>query len=175
MIRLMFASLLVSIATVAQAQPAAPIHARPQALADFSRFSEELNKKIALVDIDGAVREGVLIAAEANGVTIKFPSDTRFFASDQIASAEKMTDGRDDGVAKGVLWGLLLACMGTQGLTESDNLFLYFAESLAIFGAVGYALDAGESHRQLFYRAPAPAQRPAAAKRKLGLSYSFRF
>lgn len=172
--RLIFASLLLSIASVAHAQPGTP-GARPQRLADFSRFSESLNKKIALVDIDGAVREGVLVAAGPKGVTIKLASDTRFFAIDQIATAEKMTDGRDDGVAKGVLWGLLFVSMGSQGLTDSADALLYFAGTVAVFGTLGYALDAAESNRQLFYRAPAPQQQPAATQRKLGLSYSFRF
>ena len=147
--------------------------ARAQGLGDFSRFSKAIDKQIALVNTDGTVREGVIVAAGPDSVTMQLGSGTRSFANGQIASADRMKDGRDDGVFKGALWALLFASLGSQGLTSSDNKFLYFVEAMALGGAIGYALDAGETNRQPLYRAP--AQQTAAPKQKLGLSLSFRF
>ncbi len=142
-----------------------------RALGDVSRFSKAINKQIALVEADGTVREGVLVAAGPDGVTMRFASGTRSFALGGIASAERMKDGRLDGAIKGALTGLALAAM-SQGYESSDGHAGEVLQAVASFAAIGYALDAAQTNRQLLYRAPVE---PAGAASRPGLSLSFRF
>lgn len=144
-----------------------------QGLADFARFSQAINKEIALVEVDGTVREGVLVAAGPDGVTMKFASGTRSFSSSQIASAERMKDDRSDGAVKGVLWGLVLALLPNQGFSGSESYSGYIVKSMVALGAIGYVLDAAATNRQPLYRAP--TQQTTAPKLTPALSLSFRF
>lgn len=141
-------------------------------LGDLSRFSKALNKEIVLVNTDGTVTEGVIAAVDANGVTMKLNSGTRFFANAEIASADRMKDGRIDGAIKGGLFGLLLSVMASQGLASSDDVDGFVAKNVATFAALGYAIDAGNPNRQRLYQAPAP---PPATMLYPKLSLSFRF
>lgn len=170
---LLFPVFLIAMAqpTQATAQPAQGKAA--QRLADFSRFSKAINKEISLVEADGTVREGVLVAADSDSITMKFASGARSFAHRQIASAERMKDERSDGAVNGLAWGLLLALMPNQGLNSSDSYLAYIASSMVTFAAIGYVIDAAQTNRQPLYRAP--AQQTAGAKLKPALSSLFRF
>jgi hypothetical protein len=136
-----------------------PITANAQALEDFSRLSKALNTDISLVEADGTVREGKLVAAGPDGVTMQFASGTRAFKVDQIASAERLKDGVGDGALKGAIFGVFL------GLVTHSTRADFWVSSIAVYSGIGLALDAAQTHRETLYRAP---PRPS-------LSLSFRF
>jgi hypothetical protein len=138
---------------------AVPMMANAQTLDDFSRLSKALNTDISLVEADGTVREGRLVAAGPDGVTMKFAAGTRVFRADQITSAERLKDRVGDGALKGAIVGVFLGLV-----TQSTRADFWFS-SIAIYSGIGFALDAAQTHRETLYRAP---PRPS-------MSLSFRF
>lgn len=142
-------------------------------LGDFSRFAKAINQRIAVVDADGVVREGVLSAADGDQITVRFGTATRTFPRDRVASAERLRDGRIDGVIKGAFLGLVIAAFGSQGLQSSDDASAYVGKTVLSFGAIGYLFDAAESNRQPLYHSG--RRPPSAAIAKPSLSLSFRF
>src|SRR5688500_1781244 len=95
---------------------AAPMPGPPaKALADFSRISKAINKQIALVDAHGTVHEGVLTAADGDQVSVRLASGTTTFPRARVVSADRMRDGRIDGVVKGALFGFVIAAFASQG------------------------------------------------------------
>lgn len=136
-------------------------------LADFSRFSRAIDREIAIVDVDGTVREGIVTAATADDVTLRFGSGVKVFPRTGVTSAERMRDGRLDGAVKGAIFGAILGLITAQAYESSGERFGAWAGSTALYGGIGYALDAAQTHRQPLYRAPAVA----AAKVKLSLRF----
>ena len=149
---------------------AAPTPARAQGLDDFSRFSKAINKQIALVEADGTVREGILTAATADGVTVRFPSGEKTFPRATVASAERTHDGKVDGAIKGaVLAALMSAVMWNDW--NGNNKAGWFAGQIATFAGVGWLIDAGQTNSEPIYLAPPPVTAVPTGSLKL----SFRF
>lgn len=123
-------------------------------LAHFDRFQQSLNREISLVDQAGIVREGMLKSATANDVTMRFQSGDRTFAKPDIASAERLTDGRRDGAIKGAIFGAVVGIVAIQGTTTNAQGAAVWVFSTATYSAVGFGLDAAFKHRQPIYRAP---------------------
>jgi hypothetical protein len=128
--------------------------ARAQGLADPSRIAQAIKQEIALTDTAGIVREGVVVDVGPEGVTMRLDSGIRSFAFSQIASAERLKDGRLDGVAKGLLWGVVLGLLPNQGYTSQESALGEWARAVAGFGVIGYLLDAAETNREALYRSP---------------------
>jgi hypothetical protein len=124
-------------------------------LANFSRFSGAIGQEISVVDIDGTVREGVLVSASASGVTMRFGPNERVFNRDVIASAERLKDGRVDGAIKGAIFGFVMGALASQGARSDSEASKIALTSTAIYSGVGWVIDAAQDHRQTLYRAPA--------------------
>jgi hypothetical protein len=153
---------------------AAPVAAQSsRGLSDFSLFATAINQQIAIVELDGTTREGLVVAAAPDGVTMKFAAGTRTYTDSQIASAERLSDGRLDGVAKGLLWGAVLGLLGSQAYTSQESALGQWARGVAGFGVIGYVLDAAATHPEPLYRAT--VQQNPAATLKPALSLSLRF
>ena len=140
--------------------------ARAHQLEDFSRFSRAIGQEVSLVDKNGLIREGVLEAATADGVTLRFGSATESFPRGEVASAERTTDGRIDGTIKGALLGIVLTALASQGYDSTTPGYVPWV-SIAAYAGAGYLLDAAEAHRQPLYRAPTPP----APKLKVSLRF----
>ena len=162
---LVFPLLLVLAIAPAPGPPA-------RVLADFSRFSSAIDREIAIVDVDGTVREGIVTAATADDVSLRFGSGVKVFPRAEVMSAERMRDGRVDGAVKGAVFGAILGLLTMQAYESTGDRLGAWAGSTAIYGGIGYALDAAQAHRQPLYRAPGE---PKAGKPKPALSMSVRF
>ena len=150
---------------------AAPVLAqRSQGLRDFSQFATAINQEVAVVELDGTKREGVVVAASADGVTMKFSSGMRTYTDTQIASAERLKDGRLDGVAKGILFGAVAGLLGAaQGSLGQ------WVQGVASMGAIGYLLDAAETNREALYRGPATSSVAAGSPLASTVAFRIRF
>lgn len=131
-----------------------------QALMDFARFAKAIGEPIALVESDGAVREGRLAAAAADAVTMAFASGERVFQKDEIASADRLRDGTRDGFIKGALIGALLGVCITEAFGEGGDAGLTLRIA-ATYGVLGWGLDAANKNRQPIYRAAGKPKQPA--------------
>lgn len=137
-------------------------------LEDFSRLSRAIGKEVSLVDQSGLIREGIVEAATADGVTLRFGSATQSFPRAEVASAERTTDGRIDGTIKGALLGLVMGAMASQGCDSTMPRCNYAIWAVvAGYAGVGYLMDAADANRQPLYRAPAPP----APKLKVSLRF----
>jgi len=149
------------------------------ALADFSRFSRELNKEISFVDLDGRVHDGILAAATEDDVTVRFGSGMRSFPRAEIASAERMRDSSLDGFVKGALFGAVGGLLSIEGYGSGANKAAGFVGAVAVYGGIGYLLDAAQTHRETIYRAPAGTTAaittPANSVLKPALQIKWRF
>jgi hypothetical protein len=130
-----------------------------QALGDFSRVSREVGTLIALIDHEGAVREGVLSAATPDSVTVRFSGGERSFSQPAVASAERLKDGLKDGFIKGAIFGAVVGVFAGQGYDSQGGAVAGWFGSVAIYGLIGTAIDASQKHREPIYRAPAPAMK----------------
>jgi len=149
------------------------------ALMDFSRMEKVIGQQIAIVDMDGAVREGRLVSATADQVTMDFGAGARVFGKTEIARAERLRDGVIDGIIRGALFGFVMGGLATQGCSSSSDGCVAEAVlgSMAIYGTIGWALDAANANRQPIYRSPAAAAKTNpgfdAFGRKLTMSFRF--
>ena len=143
---------LLLVLTIAPV-PGPPAHV----LADFSRFSSAIDREIAIVDVDGTVREGIVTAATADDVTLRFGSGVKVFPRTSVTSAERMRDGRLDGVVKGAIFGAILGLLTMQAYESTGERLGAWAGSTAVYGGIGYALDAAQTHREPIYRSPVGA------------------
>ena len=125
-----------------------------QGLEDFSAFSRAIGKEVSVVDRTGLIREGIVEAATADDVTLRFGAATQSFRRAEIASAERLRDESSDGAIRGLLWGLLLAVLPNQGYDSVAQGLSYSLGMVAVFTGAGYLFDAAETNRQPLYRAP---------------------
>jgi hypothetical protein len=102
------------------------------------------------VENDGTTLEGVLAAATADAVTVRFAGGERMFDKATIARADRLRDRNKDGFIKGVLFGAVLGLSVGQMYGASGGDVLKVA---AVYGGIGWALDAAVTHRQPIYRA----------------------
>lgn len=145
-----------------------PAPARPaDKLEDFSRLSKAIGERIVLVDPSGVVREGVLAAMTADAVTMRFGSMMQSFTRAEIAGAERLNDPTSDGVVKGMIFGALVGIGDVTGRQ--------YLGGIAIFGVVGYLLDAGENHREPLYRAPGFSLHIASLPSARSMAFRIRF
>jgi len=124
--------------------------AHAQGLEEFSGFLRAIGKEVSIVDRSGLIREGIVEAATADGVTLRVGSATRLFPRAEIASAERMKDDSSDGAFRGALLGLAIILVPNQGGFS----FTDYWRGVALFAAAGYLFDVTESNRQPLYRAP---------------------
>jgi hypothetical protein len=157
---------LLLVLTIAPV-PGPPAHA----LADFSRFSSAIDREIAIVDVDGTVREGTVTAVTAEDVTLRFGSGAKTFPRADVMSAERIRDRRVDGAVKGAIFGAILGLLTMQAYESTGERFGAWAGSTAIYGGIGYLLDAAQMHREPLYRAPASAAPATTASLKLSLRF----
>lgn len=129
--------------------------ARGSRLEDFSRFSQAIGKEVSVIDQSGLVREGTVEMATGDGVALRIGSATRWLPRAEVVSAQRMQDGRIDGVIKGALIGTLLAGVASQGCVSREQCASW--RVVGVFAAAGYVLDAAQSNRRPLYRAPAAA------------------
>jgi len=123
----------------------------PEDLADFSRFSQAINQKIAIVERDGTLHEGVLTTATGDDVKMRVGSDTRSFARADVMSAERSADGRKDGAIKGAIFGAVLGLVVAQSY-DGPKPARDWVGAIAVYAGIGWALDAAQSHREPIYR-----------------------
>ena len=69
------------------------------------------------------------------------------FPRTDVASAERMRDGRIDGAVKGAIFGAVLGLITAQAYDSGSERFAAWAGSAALYGGIGYALDAAQTHR----------------------------
>ena len=134
-------------------------------LADFARLANAHGTEISLVDRDGTVREGLLASATADQLTMQFGAGQKTFARTEVVAAERLRDRRKDGLIKGAIFGAVTGLFAMQGFDSPEEGLAGLAGSIAIYSALGYALDAAHTHRELIYRAPGtPAPPPPPVK-----------
>ena len=110
-----------------------------------------------MVDADGTVREGVVVAASADELAMQFGAGTKTFSRPVIASAERLRDGHKDGAIKGAILGAVIGLILVPFHETSAQKLGGFASSVALYSSIGWALDATQHHRQPIYKAaPAP-------------------
>jgi hypothetical protein len=136
-------------------------------LEDFSRLSRAIGERILLIDPSGVVREGVLAGATADGVMMRFGSVTQTFPRAEVASAERLKDSPADGVLKGMLFAALCG-WGDTGASA-------YLAGIAVFGGIGYLIDAGESHREPLYRAAGFSLHTASLPSARTVAFRIRF
>lgn len=137
-------------------------------LADFARLAKAQGAEIALVDRDGTVREGLLASATADQLTMQFSAGQKTFARTEVVAAERLRDGRKDGVIKGAIFGAITGLFAMQGFNKPEEGVAALAGSVAIYSAIGYALDTAQTHREPIYRVPGT---PAPAPVKVSLRF----
>jgi hypothetical protein len=126
-----------------------------QALADFSRLSRAIGTEISLVDRDGTVREGLVAAASGDELTVLFGSGSRAFLRDDVVSAERLRDARKDGAIKGAIFGAVIGLIVVPLYDTSAQKAAGVASMMAVYSAIGWALDASQTHREPIYRSAA--------------------
>jgi hypothetical protein len=141
-----------------------------QALADFSRFEKAVGHAVSLVGRDGVVREGVVSSATADVVTMTFGGGVRRFARDELVTAERLRDSVWDGVIKGAVIGAVVGALALEFNSRESRVAQWFG-AVATYGAIGWALDAAQKHREPIYRAAASP--PVAPKTTVGFSVRF--
>jgi hypothetical protein len=161
--------LIVPIMIVAIALPTGKIHAPVPS--DFSRFAKHLGQQISLVDTDGIVREGVLTAATADGVQMDFGGGQKLFPRSDVVSAERLHDGSIDGAIKGAVFGAVMGLLVAPELSEGA--FQYGLATTALYGAIGFALDAAQVNRQPIYGVARKVNALGAPKPSRKLSFRF--
>ena len=76
--------------------------ARAHQLEDFSRLSRAIGKEVSLVDRSGLIRKGIVEAATADAVTLRFGSAAAVDPARRDRPVRSvMKDGRSDGVDQG--------------------------------------------------------------------------
>ena len=94
---------------------------------------------------------------------MRFQSGERVFQRAEVASAERLKDGRRDGAIKGAIFGAIVGILAIQGTDTRGQSTAAFIGSAAIYSAAGFGLDAAFTHRQPIFRArpaTAPASKP---------------
>jgi hypothetical protein len=142
--------------------------AHAQGLEDFSNMSRAIGKEVSIVDQSGLVREGIVEAATADAVTLRFGSGTQSFPRATLASADRTRDRTTDGALKGAIFAAITGLLAVQGYPPGSDRGGMFAVHVATWTGIGWLFDAAQTHREPIYRAPAPA--PMAS-----LKLSFRF
>jgi hypothetical protein len=134
---------------------------RKQDHADFSRFTKAIGAEIAIVDRDGIVREGLVTAASADELTLNFSGVEKTFARDAVASGERLKDGTRDGFIKGAIFGAVAATVAMQGYNSQGstrgNMAAGWVSAVAVYGGIGWLIDAAQTNREPIYRSAAPA------------------
>ena len=127
-----------------------------QALADFGRINKAIGSEIAIVDLDGNVREGVLKSASSSDLTMRFGAGDKIFQRDVIAGAERLRDGTRDGAIKGAIFGGIIGLIMAGGSDSGADQASAFMTSVAVYSAIGWLFDASQTHREPLYRANVP-------------------
>lgn len=138
--------------------------AHAQGIKDFLNFSRAIGKEVSVTDRNGFIREGIVEAVTADQVTLRIGATTESFPRTVVASADRVKDERVDGAVKGALLGLLGLAVSYQGCGTTD---CSFWKTAIVAGALGYLIDAAESHPQPLYRGPQASTSP--------LKITFRF
>jgi hypothetical protein len=133
-------------------------------LEDFSRLAKLSGVEMSLVDREGSVREGTLVTATADHLTMRFAAGEKIFARTEIVSAERLRDGRKDGAIKGAIFGAVIGLAVAPYYDNDAQKAGIVARSAALYAGIGYVMDASQTHRQPIYRAPASVMAPTPIK-----------
>lgn len=151
----MTVAVLLGIVLGIVAAPVSTVDA--DALARFERLQRHIGRDVVIVDGPGIVMEGRLLAADDDTMNLGFGANIRHLAATDIVRVDRQTDSSIDGLVKGILVGALLGALSRDaGWT---------LRSAAIYGGVGFFLDARNRARQMIYRAPVPGIQVAATVR----------
>jgi hypothetical protein len=142
--------LLLLIAFIPTPKPSA------ETLTDFSRFAKATGQQVVLVERDGTMLEGVVAAATPDAVTMRFAAGDRVLEKAAIASADRLRDGTKDGFIKGAVVGALFFLVVTTSY-DVEVRGIDVVRASAVYGAIGWSLDALNKNRHPIYRAPAVA------------------
>lgn len=146
-----------------------------QGIDDFKRFLRAIGKEVSVVGRSGLVHEGIVEAVTADDVTLRFGSTSQQISRAEIARAEQMKDGRRDGAFKGAIFGVITGALALRAyhrnpewLSPSADRTGMFLLHVSSWSGLGWLLDAANTNRDPFYRAPA-----AAPMGTLQLSFRF--
>jgi hypothetical protein len=89
--RLIIIGVLAAFGPVAAQAQSNPTSAESR-LANFSRIAKAAGESISFITSDGMVREGLLVSASADAITMKFAGGEQVFSKSTIASVERMRD-----------------------------------------------------------------------------------
>jgi hypothetical protein len=146
--RLIIIGVLAAFGPVAAQAQSNPTSAESR-LANFSRIAKAAGESISFITSDGMVREGLLVSASADAITMKFAGGEQVFSKSTIASVERMRDTTGDGALTGAAFGALLGVLFVAGGAPAEHVL----RSAAVYGVIGWALDAANTNRQPLYRA----------------------
>lgn len=117
----------------------------PEALAHFERLQQHVGRDVVVVDGAGIVLEGRLLAARDTEIDLGFGANVRPLAAASISRVDRQKDSWVDGLVKGLVVGALLGA-----LSEDAH---WTANSMAIYGGLGFLLDYRNDAREPIYRA----------------------
>lgn len=118
------------------------------ALADFGRFATAEGQEVAVVDMFGTERLGRIVAATDTNVTMGFGAGTHTFERADVLKADRLRDGNGDGLLKGAVIGALVGWLAAMDLGTARG----FSSSIAVYGGMGFLLDAANKNREPLYR-----------------------
>lgn len=126
-----------------------PVHAvNPDGLAEFTRIQRYIGRDVVVVDGGGIVREGRIVGATDTTLELGFGPQKQLLAAADIARVDRPSDSPIDGLVKGGLVGALLGAISGNAR--------WAATSAAMYGGLGFVLDARHTARTTIYRAPDP-------------------
>jgi hypothetical protein len=120
----------------------------PDALAEFERLKRHIGRDVVVIDGTGIVMEGRLLAARDTEIALGFGGRVQPLAAADIARVDRQKDSWVDGLVKGLVIGGLLG-----GITKDAR---WMANSMAIYGGLGFLLDYRHDAREPIYRARDP-------------------
>jgi hypothetical protein len=125
-------------------------------LADFTRLHGAVNEEVYVVDSTGQERRLTLLETGDMAAKFMVGQQTLEMSRDAIVRVDRARDRNTDGVAKGVLVGLLIGWIAESATGNSNG--GYLLRGALTYGSIGYLFDRGHVSRQPVYRAATPTQ-----------------
>lgn len=132
---------------------AVPANAQDTHLTDFSRFNKAVGDEVAIIDLDGNVREGVLKSVSEMDLTMQFASGEKVFQRDAISGGDRLRDRTGDGAIKGAVFGALVGLLYLGAYDNLSEAAAPYMTSVAVYAGIGWLFDASQTHRETIYRA----------------------
>jgi hypothetical protein len=121
-------------------------------LADFSRLQSLVGQSVYVHDIDGQERLVRLLAATDQSLTYSVAARQVEMSRAAVLLVDRARDPSLDGAIKGTVFGLVLGVVASFVVGEFSP--GHTARAMVAYGAMGFALDRGHTHRTPAYRAP---------------------